>query len=91
KQPKIEVTPNVFKLILPNMNAAKVNIDPAPRDSVMRFVRENGSINRKQAEEVLGVNQTAAGLVLRKLVESGELSKSGNTRQLRYFAAEGGI
>jgi ATP-dependent DNA helicase RecG len=91
KQPKIEVTPNVFKLILPNVNAVPAKIDPAPRDSVMRYVRENGSISRKQAEEVLGVNQTAAGLVLRRLVENGELSKSGNTRQLRYFAAEGGV
>jgi ATP-dependent DNA helicase RecG len=91
KQPKIEVTPNVFKLILPNLNAAKASVDLAPRDSVMSYVRKNGSINRKQAEEVLGVNQTAAGLVLRKLVESGELTKSGNTRQLRYFAAGGSV
>ncbi|MDR3120901.1 MAG: AAA family ATPase [Clostridiales bacterium] len=86
KQPKIDVTPNVFKLTLPNLNAIAASVDPTPRDSVLRHVREHGSINRKQAEELLGVSQTAAGVVLKKMVDSGELSKSGQTRQVRYFA-----
>jgi len=86
KQPKIEVTTNVFKLTLPNMNASTANVDLTPYDSVLRYVRENGSINRKQAEELLGVSQTAAGVVLKKMVASGELLKSGNTRQVRYFS-----
>jgi len=85
KQPKIDVTSNVFKLTLPNMNTAAANVDLTPKDSILRFVREHGSINRKQAEELLGVSQTAAGVVLKKMVDSGELSKSGNTRQVRYF------
>jgi ATP-dependent DNA helicase RecG len=87
RQPRIDVTPNVFKLTLPNVNAVAVSVDPAPRDSILRYVRENGAISRKQAEELLGVSQTAAGMVLRKMVKIGELSKSGKTRQLRYFAA----
>jgi len=86
KQPKIDVTTNVFKLTLPNMNMAAASVDPTPRDSVLRYIREHGSINRKQAEELLGMSQTAAGVVLKKMVDSGELSKSGNTRQVRYFA-----
>jgi len=85
KQPKIDVTSNVFKLTLPNMNVPAVSIDPTPRDSVHRYIREHGSINRKQAEELLGVSQTAAGVVLKKMVDNGELLKSGNTRQVRYF------
>jgi ATP-dependent DNA helicase RecG len=88
KQPKIDATPNVFKLTLPNVNAAAPSVDPTPRDSVLRYIRENGSISRKQAEGLLGVSQTAAGVVLKKMVENGELAKSGNTRQVRYFAAE---
>jgi ATP-dependent DNA helicase RecG len=88
KQPKIDVTPNVFKLTLPNLNAVTTSIDPTPQDSVLRYVREHGSISRKQAEELLGVSQTAAGVVLKKMVDSGELSKAGQTRQIRYFATE---
>ncbi|GHU77178.1 ATPase AAA [Clostridia bacterium] len=88
KQPKIDVTPNVFKLTLPSLNAVTVSIDSTPQDSVLRYVRERGSINRKQAEELLGVSQTAAGVVLKKMVDSGNLSRSGKTRQIRYFAIE---
>jgi ATP-dependent DNA helicase RecG len=88
KQPKIDITPNVFKLTLPNSNAVTASIDPTPQDSLLRYVREHGSISRKQAEELLGVSQTAAGVVLKKMVDSGELSKSGQTRQIRYFATE---
>jgi hypothetical protein len=43
-------------------------------------------ISRKQAEDLLGVAQTAAGMVLKKMVDSGEISKSGKTRQIRYFS-----
>jgi ATP-dependent DNA helicase RecG len=64
------------------------SIDPTPQDSVLRYVREHGSISRKQVEDLLGVSQTAAGVVLKKMVDGGELSKSGQTRQIRYFATE---
>jgi len=88
KQPKIDVTPNVFKLTLPNVNSVGTSVDLTPRDSVLLYVREHGSINRKQAEKLLGVSQTAAGVILKKMVDNGELYKSGNTRQLRYFMAK---
>jgi len=87
KQPKIDITPNVFKLTLPNMNAVTARASHTPRDLILRYVREHGSINRKQSEELLGVSQTAAGVILKKMVDSGELSKIGNTRQVRYYAA----
>jgi ATP-dependent DNA helicase RecG len=46
-QPKIEVTPNVFKMILPNSNIAPVvNAKESPEECVMQYVRERGSINR---------------------------------------------
>lgn len=88
-QPKIEVTPNVFKMILPNLNVSPAG-DGAltPEGNVMRYVRENGSINRKQTENLLGISQTAAGLVLRKLVELGELMREGHSHNVRYFVRE---
>jgi ATP-dependent DNA helicase RecG len=85
-QPKIEVTPNVFKMVLPNLNAAPV-VDgkEASAEKVMQYVHENGSINRKQAEHLLGISQTAAGLVLRELVDSGGLTREGHSRNVKYF------
>ena len=86
-QPNIEVTPNVFKIILPNVNAASVINDTLTQDEkIIHFVNEKGSINRKQAENHLGISQTAAGKVLRKLVEQGVLSRQGHSRNVRYFA-----
>lgn len=85
-QPKIEVTPNVFKMILPNLNAVPaVSEALTQEENVMQFANENGSINRKQAENLLGISQTAAGKVLRKLVERGELIREGHSRNVRYF------
>jgi len=88
-QPKIEVTPNVFKMILPNLNTVPVVIETLKQgESVMRFVNENGSINRKQAERLLGVSQTAAGKVLRILVEQNKLAREGLSRNVRYFVSK---
>lgn len=86
-QPKIEVTSNVFKMILPNLNAgaAATTYSETPQGSIIRFVREQGSISRKQAESLLGVSQTAAGVILRELVANGELTREGHSRQIRYY------
>jgi ATP-dependent DNA helicase RecG len=87
-QPKIEVTPNVFKIILPNLNAAKPteNTGLSADERIVRFARDNGSISRKQAEGLLRVSQTAAGVLLRKMVEQKVLVREGNSRNMRYFA-----
>ena len=88
-QPKIEVTPNVFKMILPNLNTVCiVDTTLTPKEIIMQFVYENGSINRKQAEHLLGISQTATGVVLRKLVEQGILMREGHSRNIRYFVSK---
>jgi ATP-dependent DNA helicase RecG len=85
-QPKIEVTPNVFKMILPNMNTVPaVNTATTPEETIIRYVVDHGSINRKQAENILALSQTAAGKILRKLVEQGDLTREGHARNVRYF------
>ena len=89
KQPKIEVTPNVFKMILPNLNAESsevfANTEQMSHERIQQFVHIHGSINRKQTEELLGLSQTAAGIILRKMLKTGVLKKEGNSRNIRYF------
>jgi len=89
-QPKIGITPNVFKMILPNLNAnaesKPLDTGATPRESIMRLVSELGSFNRKQAEQILGMSQTKTGVILREMVENGELTKAGGSRNVRYFA-----
>ena len=91
-QPKFEATPNVFKLTLPNRNAMKgksaANTALTPEERLREYIQENGSISRKQAEQILGMSQTATGLVLRGMVDRNELTKEGNSRNIRYFESK---
>jgi hypothetical protein len=54
----------------------------------VEFVDEHRSITRKQAELLLGVGQTAAGVALQRLAEGGELFRKGGSRNLRYFGGK---
>ena len=106
-KPKIEVTPNVFKMILPNLRSthdacsthgapAETSPDTAarntkyipPEENIRQHMLEYGSISRKQAERILGVSQTAAGVVLRTMLEGGLIVREGNSRSARYYMKE---
>ena len=85
-QPRFEVSPNVFKLILPKTGMVSIsNEDLSQEEKVLKFVHERGSVNRKQAESILGISQTAAGIVLRRMVDNGDLARDGHSRNIRYF------
>jgi ATP-dependent DNA helicase RecG len=88
-KPKIEVTPNVFKMILPNKNIDIKqdisSVSETPQKKVLNFAEENGSVTRKQAEDLLELSQTAAGSILRKLHEVGYLIKSGGSKNTVYY------
>ena len=89
-QPKIEITPNVFKMILPNLNAEESVVSAtklSAQDSILQYVQKNGSINRKEAERVLGLSQTAAGNMLRSMTENGKLRKEGSSKNIRYYGS----
>jgi ATP-dependent DNA helicase RecG len=90
REPKIEVTPNVFKIILPNINtvtAKPLSAVPASsqEEQILRLAGEKGAIDRKDVEALLGISQTPAGRLLKRLVDSGSLEKSGNGKQTRYL------
>ncbi|MDR1040466.1 MAG: hypothetical protein LBR80_09940 [Deltaproteobacteria bacterium] len=90
RQPKIKLTKNVFRMTLPNLNFG-VTYDSLPgvrppEEYIMRTVKMQGSINRLQVQQLLGISQTASGLILRKLAERGKLIREGSSRNMRYIA-----
>jgi len=92
KEPAIEVTPNVFKVILPNINAEPTERTVAngaltPEERVVKQASEKGAVERKDVEILLGLSQTPAGQLLKKLTERGSLIKKGNGRSTRYYPA----
>jgi ATP-dependent DNA helicase RecG len=95
KEPKIEVTPNVFKVILPNINAqsAAQVIAPTPftqEEQILGLAAEKGAIERKDVEALLGLSQTPAGQLLKRLIEVGTLIKKGNGKSTKYYPADSG-
>lgn len=92
-QPQIEVSSNAFKIILPNQNAApgvhsarladKAENTPA-EDRILRQISLKRSVSRKDVQDFLGVSQSAAGRILKTMIESGQIRPVGSGRNTRY-------
>lgn len=96
-QPKIEVTPNTFKLVLPNMNAAAVNqavpvnaekaghINITPQmKTVLDYLSEYGELGEEELQELLNVKRTRAYLVARQMCEADLIVASGRGVNKKY-------
>ncbi len=89
KTPKIEVTDNAFKLILPNINYYSAPISekqPVNRnyDIILQHIKENGYVTRKQTEDLLQTSQPTAARVLKQMVENGLLYQEGQGKNTVY-------
>ncbi|MCL2699554.1 MAG: hypothetical protein FWE68_04525 [Defluviitaleaceae bacterium] len=59
--------------------------EPPPEEKILEYIKKHGSINRKQAETVLGLRQTAAGKILRAMHECGTITAEGNGKNKKYI------
>ncbi|MCC8060480.1 MAG: putative DNA binding domain-containing protein [Clostridiales bacterium] len=97
KQPRIEVTPNTFKLVLPNMNANGViteNIQEAtetPRvlitpqmKTVIDYLTEYGEMTDEDMQELLNIKKTRAYLLARQMNENGLIDIVGRGAAKKY-------
>ena len=84
-KPRIDVTDNAFKIMLPNINEAETKPYPSESEqAVMALFKDRDFIVRKDAESVLGVAQTMATRVLKKLVDRGDIRVVGGGKNTRY-------
>lgn len=93
-QPEIQVTPNVFKLILPNRNMTQRKLlEERPNrtgkitpqmQTVLDYLQEYGEMGDQELQDLLGVKRTRAYLVARKLTEAGLIQVSGRGASKRY-------
>lgn len=89
ESPVIKVTDNAFKIILPNLNTGHKNHFNAeqissPEDRVLELARKSGEITRKDVEKLINVKQTAAGRLLKNMVNNGLLYQSGQGMKTKY-------
>ena len=93
-QPRIEVTGNTFKLVLPNMNTQS---DLAPDDSraaapvitpqmktVIDYLKEYGSLTDEELQELLNIKKTRAYLLARQMQENDLIEITGRGTEKKY-------
>ena len=96
-QPRIEVTPNTFKLVLPNMNAAATASESAPEETekaplvitpqmknVMEYLAEYGEMTDEDLQELLNIKKTRAYLLARQMNENGLIEIIGRGTAKKY-------
>ena len=91
-QPRIEVTSNTFKIIIPNMNGTKVsNVQPLEilaispqKQTVLDFVGKNGFITEPQIMELVNVKKTRAYNIAKEMCDEGLLKPIGRGRAKKY-------
>lgn len=94
-QPRIEVTPNTFKLILPNRNMEPV-VDESVRvqdehfsvtpqmKAVLDYLAEYGEMKEEELQELLNVKRTRAYLVARQMCEADLIVATGRGANKKY-------
>lgn len=93
-QPEFLVSDNAFKLVLPNCNFAREQVDTfteqlsVEEQKVLEALNISGQITRKEVETVIGTSQSSAVLLLKQMVEKNLIRKTGNGKNTRYCAVE---
>ncbi|MGM9644433.1 MAG: RNA-binding domain-containing protein [Eubacteriales bacterium] len=90
-QPRIEVTPNTFKIILPNMNRQGFAVEKnaavngtSQTKRILDFLAENGQITEEDVQNLLGVKKTRAYTLMRQMVRDGVVVAVGRGAEKIY-------
>ncbi len=93
-QPEIIVTPNTFKIVLPNMNFARQQDTNEPKQDqilspqmqkVLDYLSEYGEISEKKLQELLNIKRTRAYTLTRQMAEQGLIQISGRGADKKYY------
>ena len=88
-QPRIEVTHNTFKMILPNMSVAeplavKTYLTPQ-KEHILDFISKNGQITEAEIMELLGVKRTRAYTVAKQMCDENLIVAVGRGKNKKYL------
>ena len=91
-KPRLEISPNVFKLVLPNMNYKNFYNDTSTYDptkqqaDVIEYIRQHGSINDAEIQNLLGVKKTRAYIIVKKMLDEKMIVKQGKGKNKTYIS-----
>ena len=88
-QPKIEITQNTFKIILPNMNNTSSknsdNVVTQQMQKILDYIEENGQITDVEIQELLDLKKTRAFTIAKKMREEGLIEVIGRGDDKKYI------
>ncbi len=91
RQPRIEVTANTFKIILPNMNKASSNSVSGEntdisdkKQKILNFIDANGYVTEPQIMDLLNVKKTRAYNIAKEMISAGLIKAVGRGSTKRY-------
>jgi len=87
-QPRIEVTENTFKLVLPNMNAMiEVGVEGATSQMniILDYLRKNREITDPEVQKLLGLKKTRAYTLIKQMRELGLIKTVGRGTEKRHL------
>lgn len=90
EQPEIEVTPNTFKIVLPNMNAVS-DVEPNAASTVtpqmqkvLDYIKTNGQITDKGISDLLDLKKTRTFTIAKQMRDLGLIRAVGRGEQKYY-------
>lgn len=91
-QPRIEVTHNTFKMILPNMSVAeplavKTYLTPQ-KEEILDFISKNGQITEAEIMELLSVKRTRAYTVAKQMCDESLIVAVGRGANKKYITMD---
>ena len=88
EQPRIMVTSNTFKIILPNMNRARPTeseaVVTAQMQRILDYIEEHGQISEPEIQELLGLRKTRAFIVAKQMRDEGLIRVEGRGIDKKY-------
>ena len=92
-QPRIEVTANTFKIVLPNRNAVQANdfhkesapVLTAQMQKILDYIQEHGQINDEEIQSLLDLKKTRAYTLTKQMREMGLIEAEGRGKEKKYI------
>lgn len=79
----ISVLPSSFLVFLPSISNIQSSNDEV--SIIINYIKINGSITRKETENIIEKEKTSAATILNKMLEDGILKKEGNGPSTKYI------
>ena len=92
-QPRIEITSNTFKIVLPNMNAAQAEahhrdhnapVITTQMQKVLDYIQAHGQITDEEIQSLLDLKKTRAFTLAKQMREMGLIEAEGRGKEKAY-------